>query len=227
MYLDIYLLFLLFVSSSYAILQKTPKFSIKVWQWFHGQGGHTFGANPRNHRVSGVEPQAKAVKFGQVVVFFFFFRGRDTHINMSKKTRETNYVPQKKTSEVTHTHTHPVWMWRKWRLWKGCWVAHQIFFWYFLMIFAQTAFLRGRPTVIVENCSHGLYHGGLRKCNTRLWLCLIRFIGILGVESFLKTHLTLQVFGGWCFHEGIKTLRNSPNQQLDTTTTCLSTKLST
>lgn len=154
----------------------------------------------------------------------FFFSGEGTHILIRKKNKGNKLCPQKKTSEVTHKPSLNV---KKVKIMEGLLGCPSNIFWYFLMIFAQTAFLRGRPTVIVENCSHGLYHGGLRKCNTRLWLCLIRFIGIFGVESFLKTHLTLQVFGGWCFHEGIKTLRNSPNQQLDTTTTCLSTKLST
>lgn len=102
-----------------------------------------------------------------------FFRGRDTYYVKQNKGNKL-CPPQKNIRSDTHTHT-PSLNVKKVKIMEGLLGCPSNIFWYFLMIFAQTAFLRGRPTVIVENCSHGLYHGGLRKCNTRLWLCLIRF----------------------------------------------------
>ena len=148
--------------------KKPQNFETKVWQWFHGQGGHPFGANPRNHLGPGVEPQAKAVKFGQVV---FFFSGEGAHI-MSKKNKGNKLCPPKKNIRSdTRTHT-PGLNVKKVKIMEGLLGCPSNIFWYFLMIFAQTAFLRGRPTVIVENCSHGLYQNlqgtNLRKSNAAL-----------------------------------------------------------
>jgi len=103
-YLDINLLSLLFVSSSYAISAKKPQnFSTEVWQWFHGQGGRALGANPRNHRVSGVEPQAKNPS--NLDKLFYFFSGEGTHILICQKKQGKQIVPPQKKHQKWYTHT--------------------------------------------------------------------------------------------------------------------------
>lgn len=143
---------------------------------------------------------------------FFFLSGEGTHILICQKARETNCAPQKKTSEVTNTPSLNA---KKVKIMEGLLGCQSNISWYVLMIFAQTAFLRGRPNFIVENCYHGLHHGGLRKCNTRL--CLIRFIGILGGSLFWK-HIWHFKYLEVCVFDQIKTLRNSPRVQINNLT---------
>ncbi len=92
--------------------------------------------------------------------------------------------------------------------WSGCpsnsswWFSHKQFFggdWCFFEIVVDSW---------VENCSHGLYHGGLKKCTESTMFDPNGLIGIWG-EVFSAKHLTFQVFGGECSIDQMQTPRKS------------------